>query len=118
MIINSYGTDMSETTEPAVIDRLNELAQSLTPAERQLAAYVRDNCETIAFETGASLAEKCGVSPNTVSRFLRRMGYNGLKSLKEELRDHLRVQALLSPTLVERLAANVDGLSRNVRSRH
>ncbi|HEV7370686.1 MurR/RpiR family transcriptional regulator [Arenibaculum sp.] len=95
-------------------ERLSELSDQLTPTERQLAAYITANLETIVFETGASLAAKSGVSPNTVSRFLRRFGYKGLKSLKEELRDDLRVQSLLSQTLLDRIEANGDGLAENL----
>ncbi|WP_153015362.1 MurR/RpiR family transcriptional regulator [Ventosimonas gracilis] len=75
----------------------------LTPSERKLWVYLQANLETLAFENGATLAQKSGVSPNTVSRFLRRLGYKGLKSLKEELRDAVRVQSLLNGTLIERL---------------
>jgi DNA-binding MurR/RpiR family transcriptional regulator len=83
--------------------KMEHLAGKLTPAERTLWAYLQANLETLAFENGASLAEKSGVSPNTVSRFLRRLGYKGLKSLKEELRDEVRVQSLLNPALIERV---------------
>ena len=83
--------------------KMQYLEGKLTPAERTLWAYIQANLETLAFENGASLASKSGVSPNTVSRFLRRLGYKGLKSLKDELRDEVRVQSLLNPTLIERV---------------
>lgn len=81
--------------------KMEGLEGKLTPAERTLWAYIQANQETLAFETGATLAAKSGVSPNTVSRFLRRLGYRGLKSLKEKLRDEVRVQSLLNTTLIE-----------------
>ncbi|GGX89218.1 RpiR family transcriptional regulator [Litchfieldella qijiaojingensis] len=84
-------------------ERLDKNFNDLPPAERTLAAYIQANLDDIAFENGESLARKSGVSPNTVSRFLRRLGYAGLKSLKEELRDQVRVQSLLNPTLIERV---------------
>jgi DNA-binding MurR/RpiR family transcriptional regulator len=95
-------------------EKLAALSEELTPSERQLAAYITANLETIVFETGASLADKSGVSANTVSRFLRRFGYKGLKSLKEELRDHLRVQSLLSQTLLDRIEAGGGDLAGNL----
>jgi len=85
-----------------LISKLDNL-DTLTPSERKLLAYLQANLQTLAFENGASLAGKSGVSPNTVSRFLRRLGYKGLKSLKEELRDAVRVQSLLNSALIERL---------------
>ncbi|ARU89846.1 RpiR family transcriptional regulator [Pseudomonas sp. M30-35] len=83
--------------------RIERLEGKLTPAERTLLAYIQANQETLVFETGATLATKSGVSPNTVSRFLRRLGYKGLKSLKEELRDDVRMRSLLNTTLIERM---------------
>ncbi|CAD5105946.1 MurR/RpiR family transcriptional regulator [Zestomonas carbonaria] len=91
--------------------KMEHLAGKLTPAERTLWAYIQANLETIAFENGATLAAKSGVSPNTVSRFLRRLGYKGLKSLKEELRDEVRVQSLLNTTLLERVEQPEDLLA-------
>lgn len=91
--------------------KMAHLEGKLTPSERTLWAYIQANLETLAFENGASLASKSGVSPNTVSRFLRRLGYKGLKSLKDELRDEVRVQSLLNPTLIERIEQPEDLLS-------
>ncbi|WP_244216319.1 MurR/RpiR family transcriptional regulator [Phytopseudomonas daroniae] len=90
--------------------KMQHLEGKLTPAERTLWAYIQANLETLAFENGASLAAKSGVSPNTVSRFLRRLGYKGLKSLKEELRDEVRVQSLLNTTLIDRVEQQPDDL--------
>ncbi len=90
--------------------KMEHLDGKLTPAERTLWAYIQANRETIAFENGASLAEKSKVSPNTVSRFLRRLGYKGLKTLKEELRDDVRIQSLLNTTLIERVDQQPDDL--------
>jgi DNA-binding MurR/RpiR family transcriptional regulator len=95
-------------------EKLKELEDQLTPSERQLAAYVQGNLESIVFETGASLAAKTGVSPNTVSRFLRRLGHHGMRGLKEELRDHLRVQSLLNRAIAERVEEQNDGLVKNL----
>ncbi|WP_339490834.1 MurR/RpiR family transcriptional regulator [Pseudomonas sp. EL_65y_Pfl2_R95] len=91
--------------------KMEGLEGKLTPAERTLWAYIQANQEKLAFETGATLASKSGVSPNTVSRFLRRLGYKGLKSLKEELRDEVRVQSLLNTTLIERVQQPEDLVS-------
>lgn len=84
-------------------EKLESQVNELPPAERTLAAYIQANLDDMVFENGESLARKSGVSPNTVSRFLRRLGYTGLKSLKEELRDQVRVQSLLNPALIERV---------------
>ncbi|MCQ4270430.1 MULTISPECIES: MurR/RpiR family transcriptional regulator [Pseudomonas] len=90
--------------------KMEQLSGKLTPAERSLWAYIQANLESLSFENGTTLAQKSGVSPNTVSRFLRRLGYKGLKSLKEELRDEVRVQSLLNSTLLERVERQPDDL--------
>ncbi|MCG8706867.1 MurR/RpiR family transcriptional regulator [Brenneria sp. 4F2] len=91
--------------------RLEKLEGALTPAERTLWAYINANLENIAFENGATLAQKSGVSPNTVSRFCRRLGYKGLKGLKEDLRDEVRVKSLLNTTILERVEQQTDDLT-------
>jgi DNA-binding MurR/RpiR family transcriptional regulator len=95
-------------------ERLDNKFSQLPPSERTLAAYIQANLDDIAFENGESLARKSGVSPNTVSRFLRRLGYAGLKSLKEELRDQVRVQSLLNPALIERVEKEVSSLGEPI----
>ena len=47
------------------------------------------NIGDLSFETGASISRKVGVSEVTVSRLLRRLGYQGMRGLKRELRDEL-----------------------------
>lgn len=90
--------------------KVEVIVESLSPAERTLWAYIQANLESISFENGASLAKKSGVAPNTVSRFLRRLGYKGLKSLKEELRDDVRVRSLLNATILDRVEQHSDDL--------
>lgn len=83
--------------------RIARLDKALSPAERVVYATLRSNLECIAYETGASLAKKSGVSPNTVSRLLRRLGYKGLNDLKKDLRDELQSRSLYNTALVEHL---------------
>ena len=66
----------------------NEL-QKLSKLEAQVAQYMLLNIDDLSFETGASLAGKVGVSEITVSRFLRRLGYEGMRGLKRELHKQL-----------------------------
>ena len=43
--------------------KVEQIEGKLTPNERTLWAYIQANLETIAFENGASLAEKSGSAP-------------------------------------------------------
>jgi DNA-binding MurR/RpiR family transcriptional regulator len=61
----------------------------LPKLEAQVAQYILLNIGDLSFETGASLAIKVGISEVTVSRLLRRPGYQGMRGLKQELRIEL-----------------------------
>jgi DNA-binding MurR/RpiR family transcriptional regulator len=65
---------------------LKAYAADGTPAERRLARFFLDNMADIPFETAASIATKMDLSPMTVGRFLRRLGFQGVDGLKSELR--------------------------------
>lgn len=113
-------------------EQVAQLKGGLSPSERAVYAALESNLESLAFETGASLAKKSGVSPNTVSRFLRRLGYKGMNGFKSALREDIRTRSLLNPTLIERvetpsvdLMAHINaeievlkGLAEKVRGRH
>jgi len=64
---------------------IQSLMPALSPSEARVAQYILLNLQRIAYETGASIAEKASVSPITVSRFLRRAGYQGIAELKNEV---------------------------------
>jgi DNA-binding MurR/RpiR family transcriptional regulator len=67
-------------------DALRRRSDKLTPAERAIAAYLREHLASLPFETGASIAARAGVSEMSVSRFIRSLGYANLKELKADLR--------------------------------
>jgi DNA-binding MurR/RpiR family transcriptional regulator len=57
-----------------------------SPSEQNLAAYMLDNVQTLPFETGSSIAQVVGVSEMTVTRFVRGLGFDNLRDLKNRLR--------------------------------
>jgi DNA-binding MurR/RpiR family transcriptional regulator len=65
---------------------LRRRSASLSPAEQSIVIFMRQNLAAIPFETGASIAEKAGVSEMTVLRFIRSLGFANLKALKDQLR--------------------------------
>jgi len=69
-----------------LLERLRDEMDSLTEAERLIANFVITDRQSVPFETAASLAEKLAVSPVTVGRFCRRMGYRNFRELKAELK--------------------------------
>lgn len=80
---------------PTFEEQLDAVLPELSNLEAQVAQYMRLNIAELSFETGASLAGKVGVSEVTVSRLLRRLGYEGMRGLKRELRNQLTNRELL-----------------------
>lgn len=70
----------------SLFERLEAELGDFTPSERTIANFLLGNRAMIAFESAASLAEKLRVSPVTVGRFCRRIGYRHFKELKADLK--------------------------------
>jgi DNA-binding MurR/RpiR family transcriptional regulator len=66
--------------------KLKDHWDGFTTSERKIANYLLHNIRDLPFETAASLSKRVNVSPMTVGRFLRTLGYEGLGELKEEFR--------------------------------
>jgi hypothetical protein len=62
-------SERSEDRPAELIARLNASANSASKVERRIAGYLLANLAELPFETGASLAEKAGVSAASISRF-------------------------------------------------
>ena len=76
-----------------VRDRLD----SLSPAERKLARVLLASYPIAGLESVARFAERAGVSPPTVTRFITKLGFRGYPEFRESLRHE--VQARLSSPL-------------------
>ncbi|UXS05251.1 MurR/RpiR family transcriptional regulator [Agrobacterium tumefaciens] len=57
-----------------------------TPSERKIAKYLIEHLDELPFETAATLAAKLGLSPMTVGRFLRSLGYRQFSDIRADLR--------------------------------
>lgn len=70
--------------------RILKLVQSddlrRSKSDKLLAHYIERNLADLPFETARSIAQRLQLSPMTVGRYLRRMGFDGLDELKNELR--------------------------------
>lgn len=70
--------------------RILKLVQSeelrRSKSDKLIANYIERNLGEIPFETARSIATRLELSPMTVGRYLRRMGFDGLDQLKHELR--------------------------------
>jgi RpiR family carbohydrate utilization transcriptional regulator len=55
---------------------------ALTPSERGLAEYVIEQFDQISTMPGGALADACGVSKATLTRFVRRFGYKSYRAFQ------------------------------------
>ena len=62
---------------------------SLTKTEKKLASYVLSRPHCLVLETASTIAANIGVSPMTVGRFLRKLGFDGLSDVRHSLKADL-----------------------------
>jgi DNA-binding MurR/RpiR family transcriptional regulator len=60
--------------------------KSYTPSEQKLATFFLNNLQDLPFETAASIGKRVDVSPMTVGRYIKKLGYGDLRDIKDELR--------------------------------
>src|SRR5476649_981801 len=60
--------------------------KSYTPSEQKLATFFLNHLQELPFETAASIGKHVKVSPMTVGRYIRKLGYADLRDIKDELR--------------------------------
>ncbi|MFI7135156.1 MurR/RpiR family transcriptional regulator [Nonomuraea sp. NPDC050153] len=87
--------------------RVKEAWAKLAPAERKVAAYLRDHLEDVPFASASDLGEATGTSDATVVRTAKALGYSGLAALKHEA--GRRVAAMVRPS--DRLRARIERLA-------
>lgn len=91
-------TEINDTNRDSRVGELvrNRLG-SLSPAERKLARVLLASYPIAGLESVARFAERAGVSPPTVTRFITKLGFRGYPEFQEVLRHE--VQARLSSPL-------------------
>lgn len=60
--------------------------KKFTVSEQRLATFFLQHLQELPFETAASIAKRLGVSPMTVGRFLKKLGFGDLRGVKASLR--------------------------------
>jgi len=60
--------------------------KSFTPSEQKLGTFFLSHLSELPFETAASISQRVNVSPMTVGRYIRKLGYADLREIKDELR--------------------------------
>jgi DNA-binding MurR/RpiR family transcriptional regulator len=83
--------------------KLKQYIKTGTPAERRIARYFSDHLTELPFETASSVADRLELSPMTVGRFLRALGYQGLDGIKIHLKDNVSPLPTQLPNMLEQL---------------
>jgi len=73
------------------VQKLTTSVAQLPKQEAKLAQFILLNLDTLALETGRSLAKHVGVPEVTVGRLLRRLGCDGMRELKVLARERYAV---------------------------
>jgi DNA-binding MurR/RpiR family transcriptional regulator len=60
--------------------------KKFTASEQRLATFFLQHMQELPFETAASIAQRLAVSPMTVGRFLKKIGFGDLRGVKASLR--------------------------------
>ncbi|WP_448952734.1 MurR/RpiR family transcriptional regulator [Labrys neptuniae] len=76
-------------------------------SDKLIANYFERNIADLPFETAKSIAARLELSPMTVGRYLRRMGFDGLDELKHELRRGSSNPAWQVKGTLDRLRADI-----------
>lgn len=74
-------------------DKIEAALPRLPTQEARLAQFMLLNVDTLALETGRTLAAKVGVSEVTVGRLLRRLGCDGMRGLRAMMREQYSLSA-------------------------
>lgn len=65
-------------------DRLAEHTAQLTRLERRVAAYLTANPDALLVDTSAAIADRVGVSPMTVTRLFKKLGFKNMAAAKRD----------------------------------
>lgn len=82
------------TVEPAqdVLKLIRAQIPQMTRNQRQLAEFVLKEQQVVAFSTVSELAEQTSISPATIVRFAKSLGFDGYLGLQREVRRALRAE--------------------------
>ncbi len=83
--------------------KLKQYIKIGTPAERRIAKYFSEHLNELPFETASSVADRLELSPMTVGRFLRSLGYHGLDGIKVHLKENTPALTSQLPSVLEQL---------------
>ena len=82
-------TGQRDLLEAKLLRPLRDGYERLTKTEKKIAAYLLARPDCLVLETAAIIAGNVGVSPMTVGRLLRKLGYDGVSDVRQRLTSDL-----------------------------
>jgi len=73
-------------------DEIRSRYETLSKRLRQVASYILDNSNSVAFDTLTSIAQQAEVPPSTLIRFANAFGFSGFNQMKQMFRQQLMEQ--------------------------
>ncbi|MBH8308921.1 MurR/RpiR family transcriptional regulator, partial [Acinetobacter baumannii] len=70
-------------------DEIRRRYDTLSKRLKQVARYIRENSNSWAFDTVASIAQQADVPTDTGSRFAKDGGFSGFNEMKQMFKQHL-----------------------------
>ena len=86
-----------------VAERIRARMGEVSPAERRVARAILAHYPSAGLEPTPRLAERAGVSPATVVRFVARLGFDGYREFQQALRDEIQARRASPLTLPPRV---------------
>jgi DNA-binding MurR/RpiR family transcriptional regulator len=103
--------DNSEKGGPNLVEERNALVAKISAALPQLskkhkdiARFVLDNPDSVAFSSASEVGARTGTSAATVVRFCQTLGFEGYIQLQEALRERMSLQRTAMQRLEQRMA--------------
>lgn len=76
----------------SIVERIQTVAETLTPAERKLVREVIGQPRDVALGTASALARRTGVHEATASRLARKLGFDSYSGFRDAIRDEFIVK--------------------------
>ncbi|MCX8958180.1 MurR/RpiR family transcriptional regulator [Erwinia psidii] len=70
-------------------EQIRQRYDTLSKRLKQVARYILDNSNSVAFDTLASIAQQADVPPSTLIRFANAFGFSGFNEMKQMFKQHL-----------------------------
>ena len=86
---------------PNLIRRIENNQSTLRKSEAKVASFVLDNANQVIRMRIVDLASQSGVSEPTVIRFCRAIGFDGFRSFKLQLAQHLSLGEVFTQFAVD-----------------